>query len=68
MAREDPLIDGREVAELLGVHEVSVRRWRVKNQGPKFERRGESGRVVRYRLSEVERFRREQAGGDHDGP
>jgi predicted DNA-binding transcriptional regulator AlpA len=59
----DPRLDSREVAELLGVHEVSVRRWRSKNQGPPFERFGRSGRVVRYRLSEVERYRREQTGG-----
>lgn len=62
MPRDDPLVDAREVAERLGVHPQSVKRWRWKNQGPAYEKLSE--RIVRYRLSEVERYRREQAGGD----
>jgi predicted DNA-binding transcriptional regulator AlpA len=58
----DPRLDGREVAAQLGVHEVTVRRWRAKGDGPKYEKT--SDRVVRYRLSEVERYRRER--GDRE--
>jgi len=58
MPRDDPRLDPREVAERLGVHPYSVKRWRRKGQGPKFEKLGE--RTVRYKLSEVERFRAER--------
>ena len=61
MPRDDPRLDGREVAERLGVHPQSVKRWRHKGQGPAYEKLSE--RVVRYRLSEVERYRRDQERG-----
>jgi predicted site-specific integrase-resolvase len=62
MPRDDPRLDPREVARQLGVHEQTVRRWRMVGTGPKYEK--DSDRVVRYRLSEVERYRREQERGD----
>jgi len=62
LSRDDPRLDGREVAERLGVHPQSVKRWRRTGDGPKFEKL--SDRVVRYRLSEVERFRRERERAD----
>jgi transposase-like protein len=67
MPRDDPRIDSREVAKRLDVHPITVKRWRAKGQGPAYENPAEAPRVVRYRLSEVERFRRER-GGDCGAP
>lgn len=43
----------RAVAQILGLHEVSLARWRALGKGPGFLK---LGRSVRYPQEEVERF------------
>jgi hypothetical protein len=45
------LIDDLQVAEMLSVEIVTVRRWRMTNQGPPFLKLGRS--VYRYRTEDV---------------
>lgn len=53
---EGSMLRSDEVAEMLGVHPGTVRRWRVKGMGPAWKRWG--GMVV-YDRAEVERYQRE---------
>lgn len=52
-----------EVAEITGLSAQTLRNWRHAGLGPKFDK--PTSKVVRYRLSEVERFMRE--GPDVNG-
>jgi excisionase family DNA binding protein len=45
----------RQVAERLGVSRFTVRAWRRKGLGPRFMK---MGRVVRYRLEDVQEYER----------
>lgn len=47
-----------QAAELLKRHPQTLVQWRAWNLGPKFIREGQS---VRYRLEEVERFKKMRA-------
>lgn len=47
----DKLIKSSEAAELLGLHEQSIRRWRMEGKGPGFIKLDSGG--VRYRLRDV---------------
>ena len=45
------LIDTNEVAELLGLHSVTLAEWRTQGRGPQWVK---LGRKVRYRPKDVE--------------
>ena len=47
------LLRTRQVAEMLQVQETTLEQWRWKGQGPLFIK---VGRLVRYRLADVESF------------
>lgn len=47
----DELLDTRDVAKLFGMSEVTLRKWRIKGDGPRFVR---LGRAVRYLRSSVD--------------
>ena len=50
------LLTTKEAAKLLGLHYVTLQKWRVRGCGPPFLRLG--GRAVRYRVSDLERWMR----------
>jgi len=55
----DELMNEREVAERLGVHVITVRKWRAIGYGPpalKIPRHPLRGYNVRYRPADVEAF------------
>lgn len=53
----DPWLRDVEVERLTGISRYTLRNWRHQGRGPKFDKI--SHRLVRYRLSEIERFMRE---------
>jgi excisionase family DNA binding protein len=56
----DALLTTSEVAEALGVAEISLRKWRIAGAGPRFVR---LGRSVRYRKAAVDAFLHEREYG-----
>jgi predicted DNA-binding transcriptional regulator AlpA len=46
-------VNTRQVALWLGVHPITVRRWRLQGRGPQWVR---LGRAIRYRNSDVEEW------------
>lgn len=56
------LVGESEVAEMTGMSIGSVRRWRLRKQGPRFIK---IGAAVRYRTADVERWLKSRpAGGE----
>jgi len=53
---DDRMMPPEEVAELLGVSEAALRKWRAEGAGPPYVRLGY--RTVRYRHRDVMRFLR----------
>jgi predicted site-specific integrase-resolvase len=47
-------LNDRQVSEMTGIAVQTLRNWRQKGTGPKFDR--PTKKCVRYRLSEVEKF------------
>ncbi len=43
-----------EAAQTMGISAQTLRNWRHEGKGPKFDK--PSPRIVRYKLSEIERF------------
>jgi hypothetical protein len=57
----DPLLSTGQLSKLTGTPARTYERWRLEGKGPDWVRlNGESGRLVRYRLSDVERWLRNQ--------
>ncbi len=54
-----------EVAEILRCTKAALRRWRREGRGPRFIR---VGRLIRYRLSDVEEFLEKNASTQGPGP
>jgi excisionase family DNA binding protein len=57
-------VTAEEVAELLGVHVHTVRRWAAENWLPAPLRLGPAGRWLRWRRSAIERFLQQQEERD----
>ncbi len=56
MSHKSPkYLSTRQVADILGVTEVTVRRWRVEKKGPKFTKLG-IGSHCRYEQSELKKW------------
>ena len=56
----DPLLREREVADLLGVSDYLLQKWRWKGIGPRWIRvGGPTGRAVRYRRRDIDEYLRE---------
>ena len=51
----------KQLCERWGVHENTVREWRMKGIGPPYFRPAPNGKVL-YRLEAVEQFEREREG------
>jgi predicted DNA-binding transcriptional regulator AlpA len=49
----DELLNTEQVAKRCGLSEMTVRKWRMTGEGPRFIR---LGRAVRYRLNDLEAF------------
>jgi excisionase family DNA binding protein len=47
----EPLLTTPEVAQRLGLAEITVRKWRIKGTGPRFIRCGAN---IRYRPADIE--------------
>lgn len=54
----DELLDTERVARLCGLSEMTMRKWRMTGEGPRFIR---LGRSVRYRLADLEAFLAQRA-------
>lgn len=50
---DDKMLTEREVAEMLGVTQTTLQRWRRDGGGPPWHK---LQRLIRYRLSEVEKY------------
>ena len=53
MSESDHLLSTPQLAERLGVAEITLKTWRCRGEGPRFVR---VGRCVRYRLVDVDRW------------
>jgi predicted DNA-binding transcriptional regulator AlpA len=51
MAKQEQLLNERDIAEITGMSLATVRRWRLLRQGPPFRK---LGGAVRYRPEELE--------------
>lgn len=49
----DKLLTQKEVKEITGLADSTLEQWRIKGKGPKFIK---LGRLVRYRLSDVQAY------------
>jgi predicted DNA-binding transcriptional regulator AlpA len=49
----DKLLTQKEVKEITGLADSTLEQWRLKGKGPKFIK---LGRLVRYRLSDVQAY------------
>jgi predicted DNA-binding transcriptional regulator AlpA len=49
----DKLLTQKEVKEITGLADSTLEQWRLKGKGPKFIK---LGRLVRYRLSDVDTY------------
>lgn len=56
------LLTGSEVAKMLGVSPATVRSWRARGQGPKYEQRGGPGTQALYHPLSVMVWSNERAG------
>jgi len=54
----DELLNTAKVADLYGLAETTLRKWRMIGRGPRFVR---LGRTVRYRRADLEAFTGERA-------
>jgi len=52
------LLTSKEVAQMLGVHTSTLRRWRMGGVGPAYHQLGGRQSRCRYRLADVERWLR----------
>lgn len=50
---DDELLDTERVAKVCGLHEVTLRKWRITGEGPRFVR---LGRAVRYRRADLDAY------------
>lgn len=57
LPRDDDLLNPKEVADMLGVHYVTLATWRAKGGGPVFVKLGLGGKSpVRYRRGAVRAY------------
>lgn len=50
---DDELLDTERVAKVCGLSEVTLRRWRMTGEGPRFIR---LGRAIRYRRADLDAY------------
>lgn len=50
---DDELLDTERVAKVCGLSEVTLRKWRITGDGPRFVR---LGRAVRYRRADLDAY------------
>lgn len=50
------LLDGEQVAEILGVSPSTLEKWRWKKSGPAYVQSEGKGGKVRYRLSDIKAY------------
>jgi len=55
---DDELLDTERVAKVCGLSEVTLRKWRITGEGPRFVR---LGRAVRYRRADLDAYLAERA-------
>lgn len=59
----DQLLSKRDVARMLKVAVVTVRRWRINRMGPEYVRCGD--KVIRYRMESVHRWLIQRKNAKH---
>jgi predicted DNA-binding transcriptional regulator AlpA len=60
---ENPLLNEKQVAQMLGISVASLRRWRLLRQGPKFSK---ISVAVRYRPEDISAWLEScPSGGEH---
>lgn len=55
---DDELLDTERVAKVCGLSEVTLRKWRITGDGPRFVR---LGRAIRYRRADLDAFLADRA-------